>query len=276
MFTKGYVLVLHGLNSTPGDMRSLTGALKFAGFAVHAPDLPGAGGGIRLKGLKAEDFIEAAFREWDRVDGSGCKAIVGLSLGGMLGALIASHYDDVSALVMLSPTTSPPGGFAGRLLPYLHWLKPWYSPFKEEDLSNPELLHRLEARYPGLDLKSEAGRARVLEESKIPTAALAAVVKLQKKMLQALPETKAPVLAMFGGADELVSRSDEERLCKALSQRKVVREVKWMSNCSFGGRNVPSAWTVWFERSPHCLPCGLDQEQVANTVVEFLEVVCEQ
>jgi esterase/lipase len=276
MFTKGYVLVLHGLNSTPEDMSSLIGELEKAGYSVSAPALPGVGGGIRLKGLKASDFVDAAFKEWNRLPSGKCKAIVGLSLGGMLGAMIASQNKDVDALVMLSPSTNPPRGIAGRLLPYLHWMKPWYSPLRESDFSNPELLRRLEKRYKGIDLRSEEGRAKVLEESKIPTAALVEVIKLQKEMLRALPKTVSPVLVMFGGKDDLVSVDDERKVCKALSERKGVREVIWKQNCSYRGETVRSAWAIWFRESSHCLPCGPERDAVAENIVNFLEVVSEQ
>ncbi len=274
MFKKGAVLALHGLNSTPDDMSSLTDELESAGYAVTAPLLPGAGGGKRLKGVKASGFVDAAMREWNRLSGEGCKAIVGLSLGSMLGAIVASRYKDVGALVMLSPSTNPPGGLAGKLLPYLHWLKPWYSPFRERDLSNPELLRRLQTKYPEIDLGSKEGRDRVIEESRIPTAALVEVMRLQKEMLRALRKVEAPVLAMFGGGDNLVSGSDEERICGALSQRRDAKVVNWRTSCSYKGKSVPSAWAVWFRKSPHCLPCGPEQSHVAKTVVEFLEVAC--
>ncbi len=269
----GYVLMLHGMNSIPGDMAHLRERLESAGYRVDAPDLPGVGGGARLAGVTAEEWTSATESAWAPPDDSPCNAVVGLSLGGMLGAVLAARKPaEVHALIMLSPAARPPGGFLGRLLPLLHPLKKWLVTLRLEDLADPELFRRLQARYPDVDLNDPAVQERVLRESRIPTRALVEMMKVQKRMLSSLAEVRAPVLLLFGGRDRLVSARDEEILCCALGEGAV--DVLLSEGCRCRGERVAGAAVRWFPQSSHCLPCGPEREEVADSVIRFLKVAC--
>ncbi len=270
----GYVLMLHGMNSTPDDMAHLRTRLEAAGYRVDAPSLPGVGGGIRLQGVTADRWLSAAEEAWNPPESSPCTAIVGLSLGGMLGAVLAARRpNEVNALAMLSPAARPPGGFMGRLLPLLHPLRKWIVSLREEDLADPETFRRIQARHPDVDLNDPAVREQVLLESRIPTRALVEMTKVQKLMLSSLAKTPVPVLLLFGGRDRLVSPKDEELLCCALARRPSPSDSA--GECGCRGERVAGAAVKWFPESPHCLPCGPERDAVAESVIRFLEAVCK-
>jgi carboxylesterase len=265
--------MLHGMNSTPDDMAHLRERLESAGYQVEAPGLPGVGGGAHLVGVAADDWLSAAEDAWAPPDGSSCNAVVGLSLGGMLGTVLAARKPaEVHALVLLSPAARPPGGFLGRLLPLLHPLKKWLVALRREDLADPETFRRLQARHPDLDLSDPAVQEKVLRESRIPTRALVEMMKVQKRMLSSLAEVRAPVLLLFGGRDGLVSPKDEEILCCALGRRR--GDFSFPGECECLGEKVAGTAVRWFPQSSHCLPCGPEREEVADSVIRFLEASC--
>jgi carboxylesterase len=104
------VLLLHGFGDTPQTLRQLAIELHSAGFDVRAPLLPG-------HGTSVADFLASRRRDWlDFARGEladmkrSCErvALVGLSMGGALAAILASENPDTPALVLLAPYLDMP------------------------------------------------------------------------------------------------------------------------------------------------------------------------
>ncbi len=107
------ILLLHGVFGRPSLLRPWTDFLTAAGYACHAPTLPGRDPTdervLRRTGI--EDCFEAALRAFDDIDPEpgtpGHKPVViGHSMGGLLGQKLAAVRDP-AALVLLA--SIPPG-----------------------------------------------------------------------------------------------------------------------------------------------------------------------
>jgi carboxylesterase len=88
---------------------------------VRAPLLPGHGRTVReFARSRAEHWVEFARREYDAMrERCGTVVIVGLSMGGALGAVTAAKTHDLPALVLLAPYVSMPRRL--RNIAHLFW-----------------------------------------------------------------------------------------------------------------------------------------------------------
>lgn len=105
-------LVLHGFTGHPGSMRGVAEALAGAGFTVELPLLPG-------HGTKVEDMIPTGFVDWigaaeatyqDLAARCERVVVVGLSMGGALGAWLGSEHPEIAGLVLINAVVSAPPG----------------------------------------------------------------------------------------------------------------------------------------------------------------------
>lgn len=107
------VLLLHGFGDTPQALRGLGEHLAARGYTVRAPLLPGHGRSLRrFARSRAEQWIAAARAELDALRArTGAVHVVGLSMGGALGTLVAAdegRRDAVRSLVLLAPYLDMP------------------------------------------------------------------------------------------------------------------------------------------------------------------------
>jgi carboxylesterase len=111
------VLLMHGLASSPLEMRYLATTLNRMGFTVSAPSLPRYGHGSVEEGCGTwEEWIDIAqshFRELEGRYETVCLA--GLSMGATLALATAIRERTTTALALLSLT-----------LHYDGWVVPWY------------------------------------------------------------------------------------------------------------------------------------------------------
>ena len=105
------VLVLHGFTGNPYSMRPLAQRCAEAGYRVELPRLPGHGTSLEdLVPRRWSDFVEVALRSYDDLAQRCDKvAVVGLSVGGGLTALIAEERDSVAGCVFINPLLKGPG-----------------------------------------------------------------------------------------------------------------------------------------------------------------------
>ena len=103
------VLVLHGFTGNPSSMRPLAESLAARGHTVSLPRLPGHGTSVEdLMNTSWVDWSGAALEAYDEL-AARCEdvAVVGLSMGGGLTALVAEERDPV-ACVFINPLVAPP------------------------------------------------------------------------------------------------------------------------------------------------------------------------
>ncbi|CAH2896915.1 alpha/beta fold hydrolase [Paraburkholderia strydomiana] len=108
------VLLLHGLSSSPLEMRYLGRFLRDEGFTVCAPVLNGYSAGTG--GETMEQWLDAATSEFDALAARFDRvSICGLSMGAALALALAHRRPQAQAVVLLSLT-----------LAYNGWAIPWY------------------------------------------------------------------------------------------------------------------------------------------------------
>lgn len=108
------VLLLHGLSSSPLELRFIARYLTEEGFVTHTPKLAGYSAGTGHTPM--EQWISAAVAEFDAL----CAhyrhvSICGLSMGATLAASVAQERPAARAILLLSVT-----------LNYDGWAMPWY------------------------------------------------------------------------------------------------------------------------------------------------------
>ena len=105
------VLVLHGFTGNPFSMRPLAQRLADVGYTVELPLLPGHGTEVAdLLDVTFDDLAAAALDAYDDL-ARRCQrvAVVGLSFGGGLSALIGEVRPTVAACVFINPMIQSPG-----------------------------------------------------------------------------------------------------------------------------------------------------------------------
>src|SRR5580692_6359791 len=92
------VLLLHGLSSSPYEMRFLSRALHREGFTVAAPKLDGYSAGTREQRMEA--WLASAVREFDALKSKYPQvSICGLSIGAALSIALAAERPAARALI---------------------------------------------------------------------------------------------------------------------------------------------------------------------------------
>lgn len=198
------VMLIHGLNSTPQEMRFVAKVLHKAGFTVMCPSLAGYSMGAPCSDRK--QWIAGMLREYDALASRYATVSVGgLCIGAALSLAIAQQRPLVNALVLLSVT-----------LEYDGWALPWYRFLLEP-------CHRLgiTKRYAYQEsepfgLKNEALRKRIAEAmratagsaigaAQLPIAFLYEAMRLGREVRAGLGNVDADALIMHAVDDETAS-----------------------------------------------------------------------
>lgn len=193
------ILVIHGFTSHPVlTMGPLPQMLREAGYVISNPALPGHGSKPEdLKGVKWQDWHRVALEAYRSLPQP--KAVVGLSMGGLLAGKIAAE-EGAAALVAMVPAL----GFADPLAPfapYVHWLVPRGK--GTESVRDPER-KRNNPNYPYF-----------------PTTAFVEVLKLRNQLPGLLPKVQAPALVVQAAHDSTIPEKAVRQYYSLLgSQRK--------------------------------------------------------
>ncbi|MEA3085788.1 MAG: carboxylesterase, partial [Paraburkholderia sp.] len=97
------VLLIHGLSSTPLEMRFLARALERNGFVIYAPTFDGYSAGSPER--KMEAWLTAVILKFDELSGRYARvSVCGLSIGATLALALVRHRPAAQAVVLLSVT----------------------------------------------------------------------------------------------------------------------------------------------------------------------------
>ncbi len=230
------VLLLHGFTGSPWEVRPLAESLAARGFFVRAPRLPGHGTTPEaMLWVTWRDWLAAAesafdsLRSWPRV------SIAGLSMGGLLGLLLAErHPHRVSRLVLMAPVMRVQqrlGRLLSRLGPGAIRGATW-----------------LEKKTTDLEDADARERAPVLP--RYPLARLFDLFELQKLAARAAHRVTTPTLIAAAVNDHVVEFASIEAL----------------------HRQVAGSRLLVLQRGFHILPQDVERARLAAEVAEFLDV----
>ncbi|WP_020611570.1 alpha/beta hydrolase [Sediminispirochaeta bajacaliforniensis] len=228
------VLLIHGYTGGPHDMGYLAQRLQEAGYLVSVPRLPG-------HGTSLEDFLKSDAHDWLRASldafldlkSEGLPVhIAGLSMGGVLTAILAAYLSPKSA-ILAAPAllTSNP------ILPLTPFLKLFIRKWerkRKKPCKDPELT----------PLADEYGRFYT------PSTA-AELYKLQKFGRKALKKISVPVFTISSKKDKAVPAKVASFVSSSVASQ--VKEELILAE------------------SPHVVVNDCEKERVADAIIGWLD-----
>ncbi len=216
------VLLVHGFNDTPQSMAPLAIALYDAGWTVHVPRLPGHGCELRAMAQHASATewtacVEEAYRALRATHA--VVAVCGLSMGAALSATLASKYQDIPALVLLSPYVGMPRTLQVALI--AAWIFQCIRPYRQGtggERSIHDAVARAKSLGPGILT------ARMLTELRT----------VARRAQFILPHLTMPTLYVQSREDNRITAHAAERNFSALgtsAAAPMIREQRWLSGC---------------------------------------------
>lgn len=114
---RGSCLLVHGVTSSPGDLRDLALALHKAGFNIYVLRLPDYGTpGHTISEVSWESALQQVLQGYRLLARGGGKVhMVGLGFGATLGLHLAK-VESLSSLVLMAPSIMPRESFFQRML----------------------------------------------------------------------------------------------------------------------------------------------------------------
>lgn len=243
------VLLLHGLSSSPLELRFLARFLAEEGFITHTPELAGYSAGTGH--LPMEQWISAAVAQFDALAVQYRHvSVCGLSMGATLAAAVAQHRPAARALLLLSITLSYDG-----------WAIPWYL-FMFDYLYYTPLRSRYRYReHEPYGLRNEALRSKIAramqknEISEVGPASIAMPALHEARRLAGSVRNKLKGIA----TDCLIIHAIDD-------------ETSSPHNARFVESNVGAAFlrTIWLDDSYHMITSDNEREVVARECALFL------
>lgn len=231
---KGSVLLLHGLTGTPYEVWPIADTLHQAGFGCYAPILRGHGTCVEdLFKIRAEHWVQ------DAIDGlnaiSTPSVIVGSSMGGLLGCLLAARFPEkVRGLVLLSPAFSfqPLGCLMTTLA---RW----------------GMYHLLPVipKYGGIDAQDPAVRTESPSYRHVALRSLLELHVLQKEAKSVLHGIQCPTLVCYGLKDRTVEFKRSLKDTSRIASKKLKH--------------------ILYARSGHVMGADVEKEDVQQDVLDF-------
>ncbi|MBU1661650.1 MAG: alpha/beta fold hydrolase [Chloroflexi bacterium] len=229
------VLLVHGFTGAPKEMRWMGEYLAKQGFTVL---------GVRLAGhaTQPKDMLRVTWQDWltsvedgwHLLRGAADQIFVaGLSMGGVLALLFASHFKVAGVIAMSTPYEMPPDPRL-RFIKWLRWIYP-SAPKGQSDWHDPEP-ERDHIDYPNY-----------------PTTAIVELQKLLAEMRAALPWVTAPTLLMHSRQDGGVAPANMEKIYARLGSH--------------------DKHILWVENSGHVIVRDLEKERVFRAANEFIKSV---
>ena len=226
-------LLIHGFTGSPPEMRGLGEYLAGRGYTIQGSLLPG-------HGTSPEDLIATSRHDWLQAAEADLRYlqevchkvfVIGLSLGGVIGLLLASRHPVAGVVTMSAPAPLHAGQM--RLLLVLRRFLTWLPRIRRHPyMVDPQALNRL----------STYDRA--------PLVSVVEAVRLSGRLRYALPHVHAPALIIHSTGDRSVPATSARFIHDRLgSSDKTVR---------------------LFHRSGHNMTVDAEREAVWRTVGDFL------
>lgn len=207
-------LLVHGFGDAPDSLVGLAARLHGAGWTVRAPLLPGHGRTLDAFARSGADAWLAAARDAYAELRARHRhvALVGLSMGGALSAILAAESPPPS-LVLLAPYVAVPRVVrtVGTLHPLVALGAPWLRTRADASIHDP--VARAASRGYGV------AAPRLLGE-------LARVVD---RAVAALPRVTAPTRVVQSRQDNRISVAAAERAFATLGAAE--KELVWIDGC---------------------------------------------
>ena len=249
------LLLIHGLCSSPHELRPLITRIEAAGFEVHAPAAPGGYGMGPHPGGTLERYEEwvqyfGTYFE-DLISRRSRVSIGGLCMGANLALKLGARFRErVHSLVLVSTTLFYDGWNVPRtriLLPLAyytplrHWMK--YRETHPYGVKNTRLRGWIAAQM-------RATRASTAGAAHLPMAAIYQGQRLIHSVKRNLSKIVAPTLIMHAREDDVSSLRSADLVCSRISSPEVIKRV--------------------FDNSYHMLTLDNDRHAVAQAAVDFL------
>ena len=233
------VVLLHGFGDTPQTVASLARALRDRGYDVDAPLLPGHGRTLaEFAKSQGSEWLVAARRAHAsmRARHTGV-ALVGLSLGGALAAIVAADDPELIALVLLAPYLDTP---------------PWL-----RVLTHAAPAIGVVLPYVGGDgtqsIHDPAARAEALAYGATTPQLVRELVRAADAARAALPRVTAPTLYVQSREDNRITPEVAARAFASIGAS--TKRLEMLSGCG------------------HVLTVDFCRDKVAQLVIDFLDGV---
>jgi carboxylesterase len=230
------VLLLHGFGDTPQTLHYVADALHAAGYTVRAPLLPGHGRTLAAFGAtRAKQWISAAREAYVELSEKfGPTPVVGLSMGGALGIILAAETPTMPALALVAPYVSIPrrARIVARFHPLWELVTPYFRSGGERSILDPA--ERAETRGYGV----------------LSPRLLFELSRVVRRVQVSLPRVQVPTLVIHG--------LNDERIPPDAAAREYAR-------LGAGEKQL-----VWAEQGGHVLTVDYGRERVIGLIIDWL------
>ncbi|NND04096.1 MAG: alpha/beta fold hydrolase [Acidimicrobiia bacterium] len=199
-------LMLHGWTGSPAHFRLAADFVNRRGYTAYVPRLAGHGTSLEhMQETTRKDWVKSALEalyelsEFDRVH------LVGLSMGGIIGLLLAATNDVASITTINSPQR-------------LHSRRAWLARLMRGS-------KRIDAGEPSAVPHGEAARYWVHYEGS-PVGTVADLLDLMDAAEHALPRITAPAVIIQSHADETVHPQSAQIIHDGLSSAE--KRIVWL------------------------------------------------
>lgn len=228
-------LLIHGLSSTPWEVRTVGEALRDAGYHAEGFWLPGHGSTPEaLAAVTWHDWVAECEARFDALHAEqGEVAVLGSSLGGSLALWLAATRP-VAAVVTMGGAVWLRG--AARFARLMSYVRPYQK--KSEK---------------GSSIYDDEARARHPSYPKMPLRAIAEMRDLTEALRPKVPEIRAPLLVMHARQDPVIAPEN----------------APWIIEHAGSARKE----LIWFERSNHIITEDYEHEAVSAAAVRWIDSV---